>query len=105
MTTNRAQPLKRAGLVTALLFGAALAVTGGPALAGGGGNDGGGKRAKEACRELLKDRGFKNIDLSDMRTVDDGDNIVLEVDAKREGDKRSLRCSYDKQDRQAYLVD
>ena len=63
------------------------------------------QQAAEACRERLREEGFEDVDLDDMRRRDEGETIVFEVAAEREGDERELRCVYDREDEEAQLAD
>jgi hypothetical protein len=38
----------------------------------------------------LQERGFKNIDVTDMESRDDGNRIVVEIAAKRKGNERDV---------------
>jgi hypothetical protein len=40
--------------------------------------------------DLLQERGFKNIDVTDMESRDDGNRIVVEIAAKRKGNERDV---------------
>lgn len=42
------------------------------------------KQAREECRELLREEGFQDIDFDDLRSRDDGDTVVIEVEAEGE---------------------
>ena len=61
------------------------------------------EQAAEACRELLREEGFEDVDLDDMRRRDEGETIVFEVAAEREGDERELRCVYERDEEEAQL--
>lgn len=64
------------------------------------------KQAREECRELLREGGFEDIDFDDMRSRDDGDTLVIEVEAEAKGGEESeQRCVYDVKDEKARLAD
>jgi hypothetical protein len=64
------------------------------------------QQAREECRELLREQGFRDIDFDDMRLRDEGETVVIEVEAERQGNQqRQLRCVYDVEDEDARLAE
>jgi len=79
----------RIGPVLAAALGAAwLAATPVPAHAAGDKAD-----AREACKDVMGDRGMKNVDVDDVHKNQKG-NVVVEADATKRGNDRSVDCVY-----------
>ena len=74
--------------VIAAALGAAWLLTISPAHAGGAKSDG-----RDACREMMDDRNFNNVDVDETRKNKRG-NVVVEMDATRRGNDRSVDCVY-----------
>ena len=55
------------------------------------------ERAENACREIARDRGWRDV-RTDVRQRDrdrDDDRVVVDVSGRRDGDDREQRCTYD----------
>ncbi len=103
MTSHRRSRGGRAAAVCAVIaLGALWVADAGPARAQDDKEEAA-QRAREACRELLREEGFEDIDLDDMRRRDEGATIVFEVTAESERDERELRCVYDRDEEEAQL--
>ena len=63
------------------------------------------QQAREECRELLREQGFRDIDFDDMRLRDEGETVVIEVEAERRDNQRQLRCVYDIEEEDARLAE
>jgi len=61
-------------------------------------------RARAECRDLLTDRGFKDIKESDLRSRDEGNRILVNLIGERRGDERDTTCVYDRDTRKAELA-
>lgn len=80
-----------------LLGAVALTATSAPALADDV------DRARKACREIAKNRNWKDVD-SDVRR--EGDNrIVITMTGERKGDDRERRCVYNTRNDEARFDD
>ena len=92
MTSIREMMLVAALAVTATCF-----VTASPALADDE------DRARDACREIAKNRNWKDVD-TDLKR--EGDNrIVVTVQGERDGDNRDRRCVYNTKTNDAEFED
>jgi hypothetical protein len=49
--------------------------------------------AREACKDVMGDRGMKNVDVDDVSKNKKG-NVVVEADATKHGNDRSVDCVY-----------
>jgi hypothetical protein len=49
--------------------------------------------AREACKDMMGDRGMKNVDVDDVSKNKKG-NVVVEADATKRGNDRSVDCVY-----------
>jgi hypothetical protein len=79
----------RIGPVLAAALGAAwLAAAPVPAHAAGDKAD-----AREACKDMMGDRGMKHVDVDDVHKNQKG-NVVVEADATKRGNDRSVDCVY-----------
>jgi len=81
----------------AAALGAAWLVTGTPALAGGAKGE-----AKEACEELLQDKGYKHVDTDQAKKTGDH-RVRVEADAKRHGNSRDVNCVYNSKSEKAHI--
>ena len=79
---------RRIGPALAAALGAAWLTGAAPAHAAGDKAD-----AKEACQDLMGDRGMKNVDVGGADKNRKG-NVVVEADATRRGNERSVDCVY-----------
>lgn len=54
------------------------------------------ERAEDACREIARDRGWRDVrtDVRDRDRDRDDDRVVVEVTGRRDGDERERRCTY-----------
>ena len=104
MASSRNTPLRRGVLGAVALLGAAWLVPADAVRAEDVGRRAG-ERAEDACLDLLHDRGFKSIDMGDMSSSEDGNKVVVEVEAKRKGNERDVTCIYDRDRKQAWLRD
>jgi NADPH:quinone reductase-like Zn-dependent oxidoreductase len=58
--------------------------------------------AKEACQDLLQDKGYKHVDTDQAKKT--GDNRVrVEADAKRNGNNRDVDCVYNSDTDKAHI--
>ena len=78
----------RIGPVLAAALGAAWLVAAAPTHAAGDKAD-----AREACKDMMGDRGMKNVDVDDVHKNKKG-NVVVEADATKRGNDRSVDCVY-----------
>ena len=84
MTTFR-----KHALVLGLAFGVAgLAAGTPPAHAAGEKGE-----AKQACEDLMQDKGYKHADADTAKRTGD-DKVRVEADAKKHGDSKSVDCVY-----------
>ncbi len=79
---------RRIGPVLAAALGAAWLVTPAPTHAAGDKAD-----AREVCKDMMGDRGMKNVEVDDVSKNKKG-NVVVEADATRRGNDRSVDCVY-----------
>jgi hypothetical protein len=91
-----AHPGKKMTVLAAAL-GVAWLVTGTPAYAGGAKSD-----AKEACEDLLQDKGYKHVDTDQAKKTGD-DRVRVEADAKRHGNSRDVNCVYNSETEKAHI--
>ena len=59
--------------------------------------------AREACREIAKNRDWKDVDAEVRREGED--RIVLTMTGERKGDERERRCVYNTKTNQARFAD
>jgi len=59
--------------------------------------------ARKACREIAKDRDWKDVD-ADVRKEGD-DRIVISMTGERKGDERQRRCVYNTKSNEARFDD
>ena len=91
MTTLNRGDRTIAGGALALAAAAWLAaVVPSPAQAGGGGERV--ERAREACREIARNRDWKDVQ-TEVRDRDD-DRVVVTVSGERDGEDRERRCVF-----------
>ena len=81
-------PSRRSLPVVAAALGAVWLVTASPTHAGGAKSDG-----RNACREMMDDRNFNDVDVDKTRKNKRG-NVVVEMDATCHGNDRSVDCVY-----------
>jgi hypothetical protein len=67
------------------------------AYAGGAKSD-----AKEACQDLLQDKGYKHVDTDQAKKTGD-DRVRVEADAKRNGNNRDVNCVYNSETDKAHI--
>jgi hypothetical protein len=72
----------------AAAVGAAWLMAAVPAYAAGDKAD-----ARDACKDLMGDRNMKNVDVDDVHKNKKG-NVVVEADATKRGNDRSVDCVY-----------
>lgn len=84
-------------LVLAAAAGSAWLLAADPAQAGGARKD-----AREACADKMDDRNFNNADVDDVRKNKKG-NVVVEADARRRGNDRSVECVYNPETEKARI--
>ena len=89
--------LARSTLTLAALLSASLLASAAPARADEE------DRAREACREIARDRNWKEID-SDVRR-EGNDRIVIRMRGERGGDDRERRCVYNTRNNEARFDD
>jgi hypothetical protein len=84
-----------------LVLGAALCAawlaTGTPAHAAGAKGE-----AKEECKELLQDKGYKGVDVDQAKRTG-GDRTRVEADARRNGNDRDVSCVYNSETGKAHI--
>jgi hypothetical protein len=84
-----------------LALGAALCaawlVTGTPAHAAGAKGE-----AKEECKELLRDKGYKGVDVDQAKRTGE-DRTRVEADATRHGNDRDVSCVYNSETDKAHI--
>ena len=83
-------------MLTASL-GVAWLATGVPAHAAGEKSE-----AKEACADLLQDKGYNNVDIDQAKRRGD-DKVVVQGDATRKGDRGDVGCVYNSETDKARL--
>ena len=49
--------------------------------------------AREACKDVMGDRGMKGVEVDDVSKNQKG-NVVVEADATKRGSERSVDCVY-----------
>jgi hypothetical protein len=49
--------------------------------------------AREACKDVMGDRGMKGVEVDDVSKNRKG-NVVVEADATKRGDERGVDCVY-----------
>ena len=94
-TLNRDDGIPRGRAARAAVLGLAAAtwlaaVAPSPAQAGGGGERV--ERARDACREVARNRDWKDIE-TEIRDRDD-DRVVVNVRGERDGEDRERRCVF-----------
>ena len=62
------------------------------------------ERARDACRQIAENRGWRNID-TDVRDRDRNGRVVLAVRGRRNGEDRDRECRYNVRDQQAEFDD
>ena len=103
MASDRISFTSRAAACAAAAHGTMLLASAGPAHAA---EEQVAQQAREECRELLREQGFRDIDFDDMRLRDEGETVVIEVEAERQGNQqRQLRCVFDVEEEDARLAE
>jgi hypothetical protein len=62
-------------------------------------------RAREACRDVARDRDWRDIETDVRDRDDDRGRVIVRVTGRRDGDDRERRCTYDVRDDRAELED
>src|SRR3954447_23195940 len=58
--------------------------------------------AKEECKELLQDKGYKGVDVNQAKRTG-GDRTRVEADARKNGNDRDVSCVYNQDTGQAHI--
>lgn len=85
------------GTILGLALGVACLAGGVPAQAAGEK-----AQAKEACEDLMQDKGYKQAD-ADTATRTGGDKVRVEADGRKHGDAKSVDCVYNSDTDKAHL--
>lgn len=83
--------------VLATALSAAWLLAADPVQAGGAKRD-----AREACADKMDNRNFNNTDVGDVSKNKKG-NVVVEADATRRGNDRSVECVYNPETEKARI--
>jgi hypothetical protein len=83
--------------VLATALGVAWLVTGAPAHAAGEKGE-----AKQECKQLLQDKGYKGVDVDQAKRTGE-DRTRVEADATRNGNDRDVSCVYNSETDQAHI--
>jgi hypothetical protein len=62
-------------------------------------------RARNACREIARDRDWRDIETDVRDRDDDHGRVTVRVTGRRDGDDRERRCTYDVRDDRAEFED
>jgi hypothetical protein len=89
--------IRNVTLIAATALGATWLLAAHPAQAAGDKSD-----AREACADKMDDRNFKNTDVGDVNKNKKG-NVVVEADATRRGNDRSVECVYNPETEKARI--
>ena len=84
-------------LVLGVVLGAACFAPGVPAHAESAKGE-----AKEECKELLQDKGYKGVDVDQAKRTGE-DRTRVEADAKRNGNDRDVSCVYNSETDKAHI--
>jgi hypothetical protein len=60
-------------------------------------------RARDACREIARDRDWREIETDVRDRDDDRGRVIVRVTGRRDGEDRERRCTYDVRDDRAEL--
>ena len=58
--------------------------------------------AKEECKELLQDKGYKGVDVDQAKRTGE-DRTRVEADARRNGNDRDVSCVYNSETGKAHI--
>ena len=83
--------------VLAMSLGVAWLATGLPAHAESAKGE-----AKEECKELLQDKGYKGVDVDSAKRTGE-DRTRVEADARRNGNDRDVSCVYNSETDKAHI--
>ena len=97
MTMLESHVLRRLSAGALALLGIAWLAAAEPARAEGAKSD-----AREACEELMEDRNFKDVDVQDVDKKK-GDRVIVESEATRRGNDRSVDCVYNAEKDKAFI--
>ena len=62
-------------------------------------------RAREACRDVARNRDWRDIETDVRDRDDDRGRVIVRVTGRRDGDDRERRCTYDVRDDRAEFED
>ena len=80
-----------------VVLGAACFAPGVPAHAESAKNE-----AKEECKELLQDKGYKGVDVDQAKRTGE-DRTRVEADARKNGNDRDVSCVYNSETDKAHI--
>jgi hypothetical protein len=83
--------------VLAAALGVAWLATGTPAHAGSTKGE-----AKQECKELLQDKGYKGVDVDQAKRTGE-DRTRVEADARKNGNDRDVSCVYNSETDKAHI--
>jgi hypothetical protein len=89
--------LRNKPFVLAAALGVAWLVAGTPAHAESSKGE-----AKQECKELLQDKGYKGVDVDQAKRTGE-DRTRVEADAKRNGNDRDVSCVYNSETDKAHI--
>ena len=90
-------PLRNKACALAAALGVAWLATGLPAHAGSAKGE-----AKEECKELLQDKGYKGVDVDHAKRTGE-DRTRVEADARKNGNDRDVSCVYNSETGNAHI--
>src|SRR4051794_218744 len=108
---NRAMPLDRGNVVARLASGAALGLCTvwlagtPPAHARDRISDRDIERARDACREVAQNRGWRDVRVDASDRDEERGQVTLTVRGRRDGEDRERDCTYDLRDERASFED
>jgi hypothetical protein len=88
---------RRTACTLAAALGVAWLAAGTPAHAGSEKGE-----AKEECKELLQDKGYKGVDVDQAKKTGE-DRTRVEADARKNGNDRDVSCVYNSETDKAHI--